>query len=70
MLRDAEDPDLAVLDGGELGGVDRPDDVRRGGDDLALMAALVPAAGAAGREQGVAGAAAGTVLCGAGAWAA
>jgi len=53
MLRDAEDPDLAVLDGGDLGGVDRPHDFRRGGDDLPLVAVLVPTAGAVGREQGV-----------------
>jgi hypothetical protein len=53
MLRDAEDPDLAVLDGGDLGGVDRPHDVRRGGDDLPFMAVLIPAPGTVGREQGV-----------------
>src|ERR671921_368504 len=53
VLRDAEDPDLAVLDGGDLGGVDRPHDVRRLSDDLALMGVLALAARAVGREQGV-----------------
>ncbi|MCS6930988.1 MAG: hypothetical protein NZM27_02115, partial [Acetobacteraceae bacterium] len=45
VLRDAEQPDLAILDGGDLGGVDGPHDVRRGGDDLAVVAVLAPAAG-------------------------
>lgn len=49
VCRDAEDPDLAVLDGGNLSGIDRPDDVQRGGDDLPLITALVPTAGAVGR---------------------
>lgn len=52
-FRDAEDPDLAVLDGGDLRGVDRPHDVRRFGDDLPVVAVLVPAVGAVGREKGV-----------------
>jgi len=48
MLRDTEDPDLAVMDSGDLGGVGRPHDVRRRGDDLALMRIIRLAAWAVG----------------------
>src|SRR5215217_7415996 len=34
VLGDPEQPDLAVLDGGDLGGVGGPHDVRRLGDDM------------------------------------
>jgi hypothetical protein len=53
VLGDAEDPHLAVLDGGDLGGVDRPHDVRRRGDDVAVMRVVRPAARTVRREQGV-----------------
>src|SRR4051794_10647935 len=46
VLGDAEQPDLAVRDGGDLGGVGRPHDVRRLGDDVPLMRGLRPPAGA------------------------
>lgn len=46
-----EKPDLSVPDGGDPGGIDRPHAVRRFGDDLPVVAVLVPAAGAMGREQ-------------------
>lgn len=34
VLCDAEQPDLAVLGGGDLGGIDRSHDDRRGGDNV------------------------------------
>ena len=53
VLGDAEQPDLAVLDGGDLGGIDRPHDIRRLGDDAAVVRRLAALAGAMRREQGV-----------------
>src|SRR5829696_7141830 len=53
VLGDAEQPHLAVLDGGDLGGVGRPDDVRRFRDDPALVRRFRPWAGPVRREQGV-----------------
>jgi hypothetical protein len=47
---DAEQPDLAVLHGGDPGGVDRPHHVRRGGDDLAVVAVLAAGTGAMGHS--------------------
>src|SRR5208337_1108300 len=45
VLGDAEQPNLAVLDGGDLGGVDRPHDVGRVSDDLAIMRVAALSAG-------------------------
>jgi hypothetical protein len=53
VFRDAEGPDLDMLHGGDPGCVGRSHDVWRGGDDLLLVAGLVPAAGTMGREQSV-----------------
>jgi hypothetical protein len=53
MLGDAEQPHLAVLDGGDLGGVGRPHDVRRRGDDVAVVRRFAALAGAVRRQQGV-----------------
>src|SRR3712207_4836479 len=53
VLGDAEEPDLAVLDGGDLGGVDRPHDVRRLGDDMTVMRCLAALTDAVRRQQGV-----------------
>jgi hypothetical protein len=53
VFRDAEDPDLAVLDGSDLGGINRLHHVRRGGDDLALMRVIRLAVRAVGGEQGM-----------------
>jgi hypothetical protein len=60
-LGDAEQPDLAVLDGGDPGGIERPrpkvgqrpHDVRRGGGDLALVGVVRPVARPVRREQGI-----------------
>src|SRR5215211_6065361 len=40
VLGDAEQPHLAVLDGGDLGGIGRPHDVRRLDDDAAVVCRL------------------------------
>src|SRR4051812_41509929 len=53
VLGDAEQPDLAILDGGHLGGVSGPHDVRRGGDNVPLVRRLRPRAGPVRREQAV-----------------
>src|SRR5215212_7529521 len=53
MLGDAEQPHLAVLDGGGLGRVGGPHDVRRRGDDVPVMYGLGTRAGPMRREQGV-----------------
>src|SRR5215217_785900 len=53
MLGDAEQPHLAVLDGGDLGRVGGPHDVRRRGDDVPVMYGLGTRAGPMRREQGV-----------------
>src|SRR5215217_5248713 len=53
MLGDAEQPDLAVPHGGDLGGVGRPHDVRRFRGDPALVRRLRPRAGPMRRQQGV-----------------
>src|SRR5215211_5052903 len=53
MLGDAEQPHLAVLDGGDLGRVGGPHDVRRRGGDVAVMRRLAALAGAVRRQQGV-----------------
>jgi hypothetical protein len=53
VLGDAEQPDLAVLDRGDPGGVGRPHDVRRRGDDVPAVRRAGPGAGPVGREQGV-----------------
>jgi hypothetical protein len=56
VLGDAEQPDLTILDGGDLGGVDRPHDVRCRGDDVPLMG-VVAALARAVRLHGLAEAA-------------
>src|SRR5271165_1624903 len=53
MLDDAEQPDLAILDAGNLGGVSRPHDIRRVGDDVPIVWRIVARAGAMRRQQGV-----------------
>ena len=53
VLDDAEQPDLAVRNGGDLRGVDRPHDVRRLSDDVPVMQRLRPRTGAVRREQAV-----------------
>src|SRR3954468_1765508 len=53
VLGDAEQPDLAVRDGGDLGGVGGPHDVRRFGGDVPLVRRLRPRSGPVRREQGV-----------------
>ena len=53
VLGDAEQPDLAVLDGGDLGGVSGPRHVRRLGDDVPVMRGLGLRAGPVRREQGM-----------------
>src|SRR5215210_6681260 len=52
MLSDAEQPHLAVLDGGDLGGVGRPHDVRRRGDDAAVVRRFAALPGTVRRQQG------------------
>src|SRR3712207_4760416 len=51
VLGDAEQPHLAVPDGGDLGGVGRPHDVRRRGDDVAVMRGFAALAAGGGRGQ-------------------
>ena len=51
VLGDAEQPDLAVLDGGDLGRVGRPHHVRRLGDDPPIVRRVGARASAMGRQQ-------------------
>src|SRR3954463_13241293 len=53
MLDDAEQPDLAVLYGDDLGGVGGPQDVRCRGDDVTVVRGVGAAAGAVRRQQRV-----------------
>src|SRR3954468_3618344 len=53
VFGDAEQPDLAVLDGGDLGRVGGPHDVRRLSDDVAVVRCLGPLVGAVRRQQSV-----------------
>ena len=53
VLGDGEEPDLAVADGGDLGGVGRPHEVRRLGDDAAVVRLGRAALRAVRRQQGV-----------------
>jgi len=53
VFDDAEQPDLAVVHGGDLGGVGRPHHIRRLGDDVALMRRLGARAGTMRRQQGM-----------------
>src|SRR5271169_704235 len=51
VLGDAEQPDLAVLDGNDLGRVGRPHHVRRLGDDPPIVRRVGARASAMGRQQ-------------------
>src|SRR5215211_1848997 len=53
VLGDAEQPHLAVPDGGDPGGVGGPHHVRRRGDDVTVVRRLALLAGAVRRQQGV-----------------
>jgi hypothetical protein len=53
VLDDAEQPDLAVLHGDDLGCVGGPHDVRHLGDDVAVVRAVGAAAGTVRRQQRV-----------------
>src|SRR5918992_479312 len=53
VLGDAEQPDLAILDGGDLGAVAGPHDVRRRGDDVPVVRPVGPGSGPMRRQQGV-----------------
>ena len=53
VLDDAEQPDLAILHGDDLGGVGGPHDVRCRGDDVAVVRGVGAAAGAVRRQQRV-----------------
>ena len=51
VLGDAEQPDLAVLDGGDLGRVGRPHHIRRLGGDPPIVRRVGARASAMGRQQ-------------------
>jgi hypothetical protein len=51
VLGDADQPDLAVLDGGDLGRVGRPHLIRRLGDDPPIVRRVGARASAMGRQQ-------------------
>ena len=63
VLGDAEQPDLAVLHGGDLGGVGRPHHVRRLGDDLPIVGRLRCACGRDAATAGRARASAAAPVC-------
>lgn len=53
VLGDAEQPDLAITDGGDLGRVDRPHDVWGRGDDVAVVRRLGLGPGPVRGQQGM-----------------
>src|SRR5437868_3142021 len=53
VLGDAEQPDFAILNGDDLGRIRPPHQVRRRGDDVAIVRRVVARTGAMRRQQGV-----------------